>query len=98
MSDSPLIVVAADLNNNLIDGSVIWLLNVLRALSSNRQHARYIALLREAREPGSRLFPPSLTFRNTVVLDPSDLSGMDIKGHDTLRSDQLPHILTLWLR
>jgi hypothetical protein len=95
MSDSPLIVVAADLNNNLIDGSVIWLRNVLRALSGNGERARYVALLRETRLPASRLFPPNLTFQNTVILDPLAVSDMDTKRHDAIRSDQLTHILTL---
>jgi glycosyltransferase involved in cell wall biosynthesis len=94
VSDLRLIVVAADLNNNVIDGSVIWLRNVLRALSRTGQRGRCIAVLREIRQPGTLLFPPGCTFEDTEVLDPAELSHMGVRQHDSVQAEWLVHVLT----
>jgi hypothetical protein len=95
VSDTPLIVVAADLNNNLVDGSVIWLRNVLLALTGNERRGNVVLLLHDTRRTDSLLFPPGQDFANTEILDPTDISRMDVKAHETLRAEQLQHVLSM---
>jgi glycosyltransferase involved in cell wall biosynthesis len=93
MRPALLTVVAADVNNNLIDGSVIWLRNVVRAITSSAQRGRVLLLLRDVRQSESLLFPPDLSFPHCDVMDPAQLSQFSPQPLETLSGEQLPDLL-----
>jgi hypothetical protein len=93
MKSGLLTVVAADINNNLIDGSVIWLRNVVRALTGPARRGRVLLLLRDVRQRESLLFPPDLAFPDCEIKDPAELSQIALQPLDVLSGEQLPHLL-----
>lgn len=95
MNSSSVTVVVADLNNNLVDGSVIWLRNVMRALTRREPLPRTVLLLRDVRSEDSLLFPRSLNFPGCEILDPEDLSRIDVKRLESIPADRLAHLLAL---
>jgi glycosyltransferase involved in cell wall biosynthesis len=93
MTARQLIVVVADINNNLVDGSVVWLLNAMRALTSSPSDAHRLLLLREVRAHDGLLFPRSLHFAGAEILDPRDLKQFDDRIGESLLPEHLPQVL-----
>lgn len=95
MNRLPRIAVVADLGNNLVDGSVVWLRNTLLALTGDgtRQHVTF--LLRDDQQPDSVLFPPGAGFPGCEILAPADLSRIDTQPCAALTAGRLALLVEL---
>ncbi len=95
MSRAPRIAVVADLNNNLVDGSVVWLRNTVLALAIDGARQHVTLLLREDPTDGSVLFPPGGNLHGCEVLTPSDLSRIDTQPCSSITSGRLALLVGL---